>query len=1021
MKKSLPITKLLLCGIWLLLLSANALVSYGQENTVSGTVISPEDNEPLPGVSILIKGTSTGTTTDFDGNYKLQASPESILQFSYIGYKTYEVTVGTQSEINVALEPDLEQLEEVVVIGYGTQKKSDMTGAVGSVDSEELSKFTAADATQALQGRMAGVRVENNGGAPGANPIVTIRGSGTLSDSGPLYVIDGMLTGSMSMLNPSDIESVTVLKDASASAIYGSRAANGVIIVTTKKGSKSGRIAVDLDVNYGVQEAIKTIDWANARQYADIVNRARDNDGNPRFPANDTEFDPTVDSDIQAASLQTAPIFSADVRVSGGGENSSFSVSANHLDQEGILKNSEYSRTNLRANSSFTKGRFTLQETIGLSRTVNNPNNYFNKERDLIPTIPIYDEDGNFTASNIPEGNNSSLGGYYGPGNIGNSLGLATLEDRTVTRNSLLGNIDASFEIIDGLVYKLNLGIETYSENNYTFTPEYFFNSSPVGNTTYAELSERNTNFMSTLIENTLSYNKIMGKHSIGLLGGFTEQKSNRRYLGVVARRFPSNDIRVASAAEERAQMPSADLTSAIQSYFGRVNYTFNDKYLLTATIRRDGSSLFREELRWGTFPSVAVGWNLSNESFMDNVTAISNLKLRASYGEIGSNNVPVYSISPEMNLYSQYPIGVSQERATGYSITKGVNSNITWETTKTTDIGLEFRALNGKLDFTMDYFIKNSEDVLVELGLPLYTGFGNRVPFNTASIENKGWEFLVGYNEAFGEFQLGVTSNFTFINNTVTALGDATPIIEGQFTSNGLKGTKTDIGEPISSFYGYVVEGIYQTDAEAEASNSANNPQAGDIRFKDIDGDGDIDSDDQTFLGNPTPNFEYGFNINGQYKGFDFTMFFNGVSGNKILNANKYRGYFDTEGNYLADALNGWSPENPNTDIPRNTLSDPGFNRRMSDFYLENGSYFRLRNLQIGYTLPSELTSKWSITRARFYGTIQNVFTITNYTGYYPEVGRNTRGSRRIFSSGVDESAYPAARTFQLGVQLGF
>ncbi|MDW7691416.1 TonB-dependent receptor [Flammeovirgaceae bacterium SG7u.111] len=1020
MEKSLPSRKLILCCICLFLLSSHTTVTFGQSQ-ITGTVLSAEDSQPLPGVSILIKGTATGTTTDIDGKFKLDVPTGSVLQFSYIGYLTQEITIENQTEINLSLEPDLEQLEEVVVIGYGTQKKSDMTGSVGSVDSEELSKFTATNATQALQGRMAGVRVENNGGAPGANPIVTIRGSGTLSDSGPLYVIDGMLTGNMNMISAQDIESVTVLKDASASAIYGSRAANGVVIVTTKKGSKKGGISVDLDVNYGSQKAIKTLDWANARQYADIVNRARDNDGNPRFPANDTEFDPTVDSDIQAASLRTAPVFNADLRVSGGGENSSFSISANHLDQEGILKNSSFERTNLRANSSFTKGKFTIQETIGLSRTINNPNPYFNSERDLIPTIPIYDADGNFTGQNIPEGNNSSLGGYYGPGNIRNSLGLSTIEDRTVTRNALIGNIDASFEIIDGLVYKLNLGIETYADNNFKYTPQYFFNSSEVGNEPFAELNERNTNFLSSLIENTLSYSKIAGKHSVNVLAGYTQQKSNTRYLGVVARKFPSNDIRVASAAEERAQMPSGDNTSAIQSYFGRVNYVFDDKYLLTATVRRDGSSLFREELRWGTFPSFALGWNVSNEAFMSNVSAITNLKLRASYGEIGSNNVPVYSIDPELNLFSEYPIGVDQSRATGYSITKGVNSNITWETTKTTDIGIEFKALNGKLDFTMDYFIKNSEDVLVELGVPRYAGFDNRVPFNTASVENKGFEFLLGYGDVIGDFSFDVTANMTILNNTVTALGDATPIIEGQFTSNGLKGTKTDVGEPISSFFGYTVEGIYQSDAEAEAANDANNPQAGDLKFKDIDGDGDIDIDDQTYLGNPTPNVEYGFNFNASYKNFDLTMFFNGVNGNDILNANKYRGYFDTEGNYLADALNGWTPENSGSSIPRNTLSDPGFNRRMSDFYLESGAYFRLRNIQIGYTLPSAISSKASISKARIYASIQNAFTITNYTGYYPEVGRNTRGSRGIFSSGVDERAYPTARQMQIGVQLGF
>lgn len=993
---------------------------------VSGRVTSAEDGEGLPGVNVTIKGTASGTITDIEGAFTLEVpSEEAVLIFSYVGFEPQEVLVGNQTNFDIALSPDYTSLEEVVVIGYGTQKESDLTGAVGQVKSDDIDKYTYPDAAQAIQGRMAGVRVEANGGAPGANTLVTVRGNSTLSDQGPLYVIDGMFTNSMDMLNPSDIESISVLKDASASAIYGSRAANGVIIVTTKKGVK-GRTSIDVDVSRGIQETVSTLDWANARQYADIVNRARDNDGNPRFPANDSKFNPNIDSDIQAASLRTAPVTNANIRFAGGNENATFSISANHYDQEGILKESSFQRSSVRSFLTFTKNRFKLENTIGLTRTVNNPNDYFNKERDLLPTISIYDAEGNFSASDIPDTVGApSIGTHYGVGNITNSLGLATLEDRTITKNLLIGSMNGSYEIIDGLTYKLNLALEASAQNNYTFRPSFSFNGSEVGNQPFAELRETNTNYLSTLVEHTLNYNKSFGTHNLDAIAGYTNQLANTRYLGAVARRFPSNDIRVASAAEELSSMPSADLTKAIQSVFGRVNYTIDDKYLFTATVRRDGSSLFKEGLRWGTFPSFALGWNLSNESFMAGVTAVKNIKLRASYGQVGSDNVPIYAINPELNLFSEYPIGVGQDRATGYSITKGVNENITWETSKTTDIGAEFSTLQGRLKVTMDYFIKKSEDVLVELQLPLYTGFGNRVPFNTASITNKGFEFLASYSESKGSFVYNVTGNFTLLDNEVTALGDATPIIEGQFTSNGLKGTKTDVGQPVSSFFGYVVDGIYQTDTEAAAANDANSPQAGDLKFKDIAGpegsgpDGMIDENDQTYLGSPIPKVEYGLNFSAEYKGFDVSLFFNGVAGNKILNGNRYRGYFDTEGNYLADALNAWTPDNTNTDIPRNTLSDPGFNRRMSDFYLEDGGYFRLRNFQLGYTLPG--TNNEYLKKVRVYTSIQNLFTLTKYTGYYPEVGRNTRGNRRIFNMGVDEGAYPTARTYRLGVQVSF
>ncbi|EIJ40749.1 TonB-linked outer membrane protein, SusC/RagA family [Galbibacter orientalis DSM 19592] len=1007
--------------VWCLFFFFGIVSVNAQTNSVNGVVTDTQG--PLPGVNVILKGTTNGVTTDFDGNFEVSnVSQGDVLVFSYLGFKTKEVTVASFDKMSVTMEEDTQALDEVVVIGYGTQKKSDLTGSVGQVEGDDIEKYTYSDASQALQGRMAGVNVEANGGTPGANAIVTIRGSSTLSDAGPLYVIDGMFTDNMNSLNPSDIESISVLKDASAAAIYGSRAANGVIIVTTKKG-KVGKVGIDVDYSYGFQEVANKLDWANARQYADIVNRARDNDGNPRFPANDSQFNPNIDSDIQEESLRTAPILNANARIYGGSENLTYSLSLNHLDQEGIIKESSFQRTTVRSNGTFNLGKFKLESTIGLTRSENNPNNYFGKERDLLPTINIYDENGDFNGSDIPDVPGApSLSSFYGIGNIANSLGTATLEDRTVKRNTVLGSIAASYEIVDGLTYKLNLGLDSYADNNYTFTPSYYFNAGTYGNEPFAELRETNTNYISTLIENTLTYAKTFGKHNINLIGGYTDQVINTRYLGVVARKFPSNDIRVASAAEDRAEMPSADLTKGIRSYFGRLSYSFDSRYLLTATIRRDGSSLFKEDLRWGTFPSVALGWNISNEEFMKDVTFITNLKLRASYGEVGSDNVNIYSISPELNLNSEYPIGDDQHREPGYSITKGVNDDITWETSKTTDIGLEFATLNNRLKFTMDYFNKNSEDVLVELALPLYTGFGNRVPFNTASITNKGFEFLTSYAQSFGDFMLNVSGNFTLLDNEVTALGDATPIIEGGFTSNGLKSTRTDVGQPVSSFYGYVRDGIYQTDAEAAAANDAYSPQAGDIRFKDLNGDGQVDSDDQTYLGSPAPDIQYGFNITAQYRGFDLNLFFNGVAGNKILNSNLYRGYFDTEGNYLAGALNAWTPTNTDTNIPRNTQIDPGFNRRMSDFYLENGDYFRLRNMQIGYTLPSEISEQMKMAKLRLYFSASNVFTITDYTGYYPEVGRNTRGeSSRIFSSGVDEGSYPTARSFQLGLQVSF
>lgn len=1013
------------CLIFGFLCLGNTSNAFAQDETVTGTV-TDTGGEPLPGASVLVKGSTNGTQTDFDGNYNLSVPSNSTLVFSYIGFKTLEVAVAGKSVVDVVLEEDASELEEVVVIGYGTQKKSDLTGSVAQVASKEIEKYTYSDASQALQGRMAGVSVQSQGGSPGASAVIAIRGTGTLSDAGPLYVIDGMLTGSMGSLNPSDIESISVLKDASASAIYGSRAANGVVIITTKKGKRGG-LSVDFDTSYGFQSVINTLDWANASEYAEIANRADDNDGSSRKPANDTQFDPSYSSDLYKESLRSAAVQNTNVRLAGGGENTLFSLSMNYFDQDGIVKYSDFKRYTTRANATFTKNRFKLETTLGLTRTVNNPNPYFNKERNILPTIRLKDSNGDWSSSDMEErGIEGATGAFYGQTSIYNELGMAALEDRTVTRNTFLGNLSPSYEIVDGLTYKLNVGLEYYNNNNYTFTPDHPVFLATGVSSGMAELKETNTTYQSWLLENTLNYQKVFGKHSINLLGGYTEQETNSRSLGVIARGFPSNDIRVASAAEEIQNVPSEDITSTIQSYFARLNYVFDDRYLLTATVRRDGSSLFTEDRRWGTFPSMALGWNVSNEKFMEDVSLISDLKFRASYGEIGSNNVSAYAIDPSLNLYSEYILGEAQTRVSGYSITQGVNSNITWETTKTTDIGMELGILDNRLRFTMDYFVKKSEDVLVGLRLPLYTGFGNEVPFNTASVENKGFEFLADYREQlFDDFNLGISANFSLLDNKVTALGDASPIIQGSFTSNTINSTRTDVGHPISSFYGYIVDGIYQTDAEATAANDqVGNPSAGDFRFRDLDGDGDIDDDDRTYIGNPTPDLEYGLNISAEYKKFDLNLFFNGVAGNEILNGTKYRGYFDLEGNYFADALNAWSPTNTSSNIPKNTKADLGFNRRMSTFYLEPGDYFRLRNAQLGYSFNDELLEKMKIKKLRLYVSATNLFTITDYTGYYPEVGRNSRGStgnNSIFNSGVDEGTYPTPREFRLGLQVSF
>ncbi|TXE07288.1 TonB-dependent receptor [Seonamhaeicola algicola] len=1018
-------------------LLAGTLAGFAQDIKISG-VVSDENGQPLTGANIVVKGTTTGAQTDFDGNYSLTASRNATLVVSYLGFITKEVAVNGKSQINVTLVEDASQLDEIVIVGYGATKKSDLTGAVAVVGSKDIEKYTYNDASQALQGRVAGVSVQSAGGAPGAGSNFLIRGATSFSNNEPLFVIDGMITGSMSSVAPQDIESISVLKDASALAIYGSRAANGVIIITTKKG-KGGKVNISLDTSYGIQKVINTYDWANASQYAQIVNNARDNDGQERYPALDQFFDPNYSNNLYDESLRTAGVKNTNVRVTGGGENTTYSASFTQFEQEGIVKYSDFKRQTLRTNVGLSKGKFKIENTIGLTRTVNNPNNYFNKERNIIPVIRLKNDAGDWSLSDIADrgvidpatGSLFQPGKFYGANNIMNELGLAATQDRTVTRNTLIGNIAASYEILNGLTYKINLGLEHYNNNNYTFTPLVPVFSENGGNDVQSRLQETNTTFTSTLVEHTLSYNKTFAdKHTIDAVIGFTEQKNNSRSLGVDARDFPNNDIRVASAAQTYVEVPSTDITSAIHSYLGRLNYNFADRYLITASIRQDRSSLFKEGLRDATFPSAALGWNVSNEPFMEDFDALTNIKFRAGYGEVGSNNVSAYQTDFVIDFFSEYILGENQERQTGYAITNMVNPFISWETTKTTNIGLEFEAFDRKLSVTMDYFKAETEDILLNSSPVFYSGFGNEFPQNIATMENKGFEFLATYRDNIGDLNFSATVNFSKINNEVTSLGSAGRLVQGSFTSNTINSMEITPGRPISSFYGYVVDGIYQTDAEATAANDqVGNPVAGDLKFKDIAGpdgsgpDGIIDQNDQTALGSGIPDFEYGINLSADYKNWDLNLFFNGVSGNTILNGTKYRGYFDTEGNYFSDRLNSWTPTNTNTSIPRNTRTDNGFNRRMSDFYLENGAYFRLRNAQIGYTLPTDITDKIKIQKVRMYLSATNLFTITDYTGYYPEVGRNNRGSngRAIINTGIDEGAYPTPRTFQLGLQVSF
>lgn len=1012
--------------IFFLLLTISFMgFSQNQSTTLQGTIVD-EDGIPLAGVNVLVEGTINGTQTDFDGKYSIRASAGDVLTFSYIGMKTQSVTVSGDSTINITMQEDAAKLDEIVVIGYGTQKKSDLTGAIGSLSGEGLDKLQVADPSQLLLGRVSGVRVESVGGSPGAPTNIVIRGVSSLTNSNPLFVIDGVFTDNMDFLNPSDIKSVQVLKDASAAAIYGSRAANGVIIVTTNDGKGIDGMTVDLEVSTGFQSQIRELDWLTGAEYAQLRNDqtiANTPDGQTPIllPGFNEKLDPTVNTIIDDIAISSAPVTNMSVRVAGGGEGINYDISANWLDQDGIIVASDFDRKTFRANMNINKGKFKLSESLTFTSTYRNKNTIWNLGNNILPTIPFRnpDNDGGFGGANLEDH------GFDGSNHIGRAL----LQDRHETKDNLLGSLNASYEIIEGLTVKANLGLQYFVSSDYTFTPTFFISDAINANLDEAALIDRTTKYVNLLGEGTINYKKTFNKHAFELLGGFTNQKTTTNQGLIWVSGFPSNDIRQASAASTLVQTGGTETVNTLISTFGRLNYNFAEKYFLTATIRRDGSSRFSEENRYGVFPSIGASWIVTNENFLSDNSIISNLKLRASYGELGSQNIGDYAFIPVLNINSDTVLGNGQNRTSGVSQTVFANPNLLWETTKTYNLGLDLGLFNNKLTITADYFDKQSEDILVALNIPPTSGTTIPVAQNAAEIQNKGLELATSYSNSIGDLNFNVSGNITFINNEVLSLGEnIAPITAGPNSTSTV--TRTDVGGEVAAYYGYVVTGIYNDQSELDADLAAGladpNAQLGDFSYADTNNDGTLDIEDQTALGSYIPEFEYGFSIDAQYKNFDLNMIFNGVAGVEIWNATRQANLLSLNSNLIRDALDFWTPENTDASLPR--IGGGANNSRSSSFYVEDGSYFRLRNIQLGYSLPTRTIEKLKLRKLRIYGSVQNLFTITNYSGYYPEIGRSrddenlvVPNTNVLFFAGIDQSAYPTPRTMIMGIQIGF
>lgn len=986
----------------LFLLCAGMYIGHGQnQQNVSGTVTDAE-GVPLPGASIVISGTQTGTTSDFDGNFELSNVPsDAVLVFSYIGYLTQEVNVENRSTIRITLSEDTNKLDEVVVIGYQSVKRSDIVGSVSVIDTEEMLKAPASNVGQMLQGRAAGVTITSTGD-PGASSSVKIRGLNSFSgQDSPLYVVDGMLISSLGAdFNPNDIESIQVLKDAAATALYGSRGMNGVIVVTTKKG-KIGPLKIDYDFYYGFQTIAKKLPLTNAAQFIDINNLAYTNNGDA--PQN---LRTGVDTDWQEALFTTGTISEHNLNFSGGAENSNYFISMNYFDQEGAIVGPKFERYQLRVNTETKKGPFTFGENIALSRSnqtrVNG--NPFIDVVWMLPTIPVYDPN-NESGYGYGDDNNSTF--------ATNPIGLQEHYSNTAVTNKVLGSAFAELEIFPFLTYKLNLGLD-YAQ----IREKYFQRAGALRQNTPGAtfLDDRNTEFFNILAENTLNYNQEFGKHNISALIGYTTQKDNFTFNlahteGLAGEFWVQDNGTTSPRTEGREEV------AGLRSVLGSFNYSYDDRYTLLINFRRDGSSKFGKNNQYANFPSVSASWRISEEGFMEDNNIFSNLKLRGSWGIVGNQAINNYATQSVLRYNQNYVL--NNQVVPGATNLQLVNPNLRWESKTTTNVGLDAGFFDNTLSLTADYYVADVEDLLLAVPIPLSSGNTGGDPLaNVGQVQNRGLELSLGYQNSINDFSYGIAANGTFLKNEVKALvaeaGNLPIFGQGQIL-------RTAVGEPVASFYVLETAGVFQDQAEIDAWGVQPNARPGDVKYVDNDGSGDINFDDRTVVGKALPDFEYGINLNISYKGFDATAFFAGVTGNSIFNEQKWWSQrYDDNANYLVDDVYWTGPGTSNL-IPKPIHADASLSpTQNSDRYVEKGDYFRLKNLQIGYAFPEDIISKLSLSKLRLYVTGQNLFTITNYTGYDPEVvGANGNGD--FLSRGFDNGNFPSLRSGIMGIQIGF
>ena len=1027
------------------LLTILSVIVYGQSQEITGTILDGSTGESIPGATILLKGTDAGTITDYDGTFTFKVnSLNDTLLISFVGFTPMEVPIDGRTVINESMGINNNQLDEIVVIGYGRQKKKVVTGAVARISDDDIKSTPALRIEQALQGRTPGVQVTAQSGQPGDEPTVRVRGLGTTGNAKPLYIVDGLAVGGIDYLNPGDIETIDVLKDAASAAIYGARAANGVILITTKSGAK-GKLNVSYDTYYGWQNTVNRLEMLGSDDYKMLMNEGARNGGfaEPFDLLAIAEHNTDWQDELF---LENVPMQNHQISVGGGNDKSTFASSISYFSQQGIIggEKSQFDRYTARINSNHKVNKMLtfgnnlaythlIKRGIGTNTSFNGAYGSALNLDPLTPAIETSESELNTYPYSLEPVVTNSAGQTYGisrfvAAEIVNPLALIEIDNDETRKDQLVGNIYGELEIIKNLKIKTSLGIDLAYLIDDGFRPLFYLNGAQL-NDNKTSVSKHIQRFYSWQWENTIAYEKTFNEdHTLGLLAGTTAFEFNYENLFGFNAKVPTNDpenvyLNLATDTVWTANGGAAH--SALLSYFGRANYSYKDKYSVTTILRRDGSSKFGPNSRFGIFPSVGLAWVISDEDFLSNrLGPINYLKMRASWGVNGNQEIGDYQFLSTINQGRGYAIGGGTQ--TGASPNFLENNDIRWEESEQYNVGLDFGLFENKMQATLDYYIKNTNGLLERIPIPGHVGNDGPVA-NVGSVQNKGIEWSVDWRSVKGDFKYFVGFNGAFNINEVTFIGNSEKIINGAGWALAGAVTRAEEGQPIGFFWGYTTDGIFQNEGEVFSHINLDgellqpNAVPGDVRFVDFNGDGEINDDDRTKIGDPNPDMNFGFNASVDYKGFDVAVFLQGTYGNDIFNGTQRQDLRYT--NRPVSILDRWTGEGTSDSAPRYSWSDTNNNYRVSDLYIEDGSYVRLKNVQVGYSLPQSIRSRIGAEAFRIFISGENLLTFTNYTGVDPEIGalNGSNGAPSAFDIGIDRAVYPQAKTYRIGLSVTF